>query len=261
MAVTRAWWLVVLAAAGCGRIGFDHAAARGDDGDAGHDGSSIAAFGPCAAPAATSSSATISGTTIQYTDYSSYEALPAVPLAIADASGATLGSMTSDGSGDFAISIPIAGNATTIGLATPPGGYESTTLYPGVPITGDLGGLQIAVWNIGAIASIYGTGNAPYDDTLAMLSVGVLRCDGTPIGDATVSILPAPAQVDYLFSDGQPQQGLTATDPTTGYALGFGTQPGPTTVTAAADGASFTPISIVAGSGEHIDVVHIYAHE
>ncbi len=237
--------VLVLAMAGCGRLGFDVGAADGD-------------ANQCALRA-TPSSVTISGTTIIVENFNNdtmpLSAVGVTVVRIAD--GATLGTTTSDSNGVYSVVLGPGNTGEAVVIQYRHGGYIDVDVYPATALDRDFS-FDPNIFSGGALGTVYGAASTTQDGNDGTLIAIVTDCNGAPLVGAAVAIAPAPGHLGYTAgpSDPFPPAATVTALPNT-QAVGFNEPPGSAQITTTAPGLSFVaPPATVEVGGVSVVLTH-----
>jgi hypothetical protein len=188
---------------------------------------------------------TISGTAEQVSTSGSAAASGVAIAAYQSSAPTTVIAMTtSDGSGNYSLTIPTGGSALDGFLKATMSGNVDTYLYTPGPIASDFTGVPIEELNTSTynlLAQTLGGGKAT-QGTIALEVLQSLSLTSTPIAGATVSSVPAATKTGYT-SGALPSTTATATA-ADGRAYLFGLDPGSVTVSVTKTGDTFPSVTV-----------------
>ena len=240
--------MVLVCAAGCGRVGFDELA-------------------PCGLRNASAPDPlTIVGTTFAYANFTGSKlVVSSVDVTVLDAAGGILGTAQSDAGGSYSLSFPTGGREEVVKLVFTQPAYFTTTTWLDTPLDRDVTGKNLPIWtagegpmwNTGAMGTVYSVSRSSIDSTKSTLVVSAADCTGVALPGVSISVSPAPGEGEYLGSNGQPAFGASGTTAPTGAFVGFNAQPGPTRITASAPGYMFEPQTVQVTAGDQVTLVEM----
>ena len=241
--------LLVLSVAACGRWGFDAQAndSRGSVGK-GKDA------GPCGGGTTAPDPVTISGHTIEVTDFSGGTAPePSVNIEVhAVADDSLLGALTSDASdGAYSIAIATGGVPPMVYIKYSKAGLVDIYEYPAVALDRDYG-YDPNVFSGGSLGAVYSAAGVSQQGGTSTIDVQALDCTGGPLDGVVVGFSPAPGHLGYtgFGSNPYPPDAGTTWPPYT-HADGFNEPPGDVTITASLPGTELvmqSPVKVYAGA-------------
>jgi hypothetical protein len=244
--------VVVVACAACGRIDF---APIGDGAGT--------ARRPCGATLTAPDPLTFSGDVFQYMGFQNTR-MPLVGATItalaADASA--LASVTSDASGNYALSFATGGVARGIRLRATRGTYMTTTTYLDTVVDHDIAVFASAQWSFGeaplwtpgSMGAVYNAAGTTIDFSKSSVNVITEDCTGTPLPGVAITIDPPPALQFYVTMTGAPDFGGVTIEPYTS-TFGCNETPGPVHITATAPGLEFAPVDITIEAGNFTTMI------
>lgn len=152
--------------------------------------------------------------------------LDGVALTVADSDDTTLTTGTSDGSGNYSVTVSTGGAPVDGYIQGTTSNYKETYVYPPAPLANDQASVPVllvsnTVWSFLPLIA-----NATQDNTEGFLGVLVSDCLGNPVEGATVTS-PAAETVRYVEGTGVGDETVTVTD-SSGIALLFNVTPGDT---------------------------------
>jgi len=237
--------LLVLATAACGRVAFD---LREDAAvDVLEDGAADAStLVRCSASSTAPATVTVTGRTFRYTNFdNTWAPVPSTQVTAKRVTdGTTIGDITSDSNGDYAVAIATGGQAAPVVLAFDPGGaFLVTDALVDLPLTDDLVAPALTtndvyslgdgpVWDAGAMQAIYTQVTLTRSTQAGTLNLAVRDCAGNPVDGITVELQPPSELLRYQAPDGSASATLTSTGPPFSHALAFNSPAGPTRVIA-----------------------------
>ena len=233
--------------AACGRLNFDD---RVDD----DGGDAHVIPGLCMPNATAPDPLTISGTTFRYMSFDNSQRTPlaSVTVSALDENGTQVAVATSDAMARYTLSIQTGGAAPRLVLAYALIGSFDTRVTIDRPVDRNITGANMAVWTVGdgpvwdqaTMNQFYAAAGTTRLATRGTLNIAIRDCADQPIPNVTIDIAPAPELVLYQSDDGM----LVSSGSTLGrFATAFALNavPGPTTITATADGYTFAPLGVM----------------
>ena len=191
---------------------------------------------------------TISGSAIQQTQTNEVPE-PGVAIAAYASSAETtaLGTTTTDGSGNYSLTLPTHGAPIDGFLKGSKSGLVDTYVYPPVPMAMDATNAVVSVITTGNYSGLLSIESASSSN--GMIILVVLDATGAnPIQGATVSTSPASGKVRYM--DGSMQPFGTSSTNTDGLAFLFDVPPGSSVmVSASKSGMTFKSHALKARAG------------
>ncbi len=243
--------LVLLA--GCGRFGFDEAAAEAPDaGVQVPDAVATVRLGPCSTGTRSAVPYRITGTTVDINVFGGTSPRAGVDVEVsASLDGPPMVETSSASDGGYSLAVPSSGGALTAFFALRRNGYLPSLLVPDGPIDGDIEDLYSPVTTDSALSSLYLSSGVQRKASAGTLGIMVLDCDGVPVVDARVSITPAPAATVYTDDSGGPSTSLTSTRGT-GIVYALNVPVGMVEVTAAKTGETFMTHQVPVLDNSHV---------
>jgi hypothetical protein len=174
---------------------------------------------------------TISGVTNEIST-SGQAPLAGIDVEAFDAAGASLGSMVSDGTGAYSLSLTTGGtplDGYLVGTSANASYDQITYVYPPAPLSSDQANVPVlmvgnTVWGFLPLLA-----DATQQDANGFVGILVTDCFGSPVAGASVTV-PGAATIRYI-SGTSVSQTATTTD-SSGLALAFDVTPGDVTVDA-----------------------------
>jgi hypothetical protein len=166
----------------------------------------------------------ISGTVVAVSA-GSFPPVSGTSVTVVSRAGSDLATTTSDGSGNFSMSVATNG-ATVDAYLHASGGsgaFLDTFVWPPAPLSADDAGVTVEMLSVSELQSIAGLCGASQNTSDALIAVQTLQ-GGNPVTDATVTSTPAPGSTCSLSAL---EPGVTAL---------FDVPPGPVTVSATGSG-------------------------
>lgn len=130
-------------------------------------------------------------------------------------------------------------------------GYLETRLYPPRPVTADVEGFELPLFDPSKRSLLEERAEVDQDESLGLAIAGVVDCALFPVGQATVTTSPEVGSLMYQDSVGFPHPLIESTSHE-GFVFMFNVPLGDLTVNATADGVDFfevtVPISAIEGN-------------
>jgi hypothetical protein len=165
--------------------------------------------------------------------------------------GSPLGTMATDGSGNFSITVATGGFALNGYVKATASGYVDSYLWPQAPLTADYTGASVNFINStdeGLATGVFCQVSGGQGSSSALIGLEVEDGSGNTIGGAVVKTDPAAGKACYDGSNGLPSasEGSTYTD---GVALMINVPAGDITLTATKSGSTFASHTVTGVAG------------
>jgi hypothetical protein len=242
--------------AGCGRLGFETTASRGDDAQ---DVPADASPFTCPVSNAAPDPLRIVGQTFRFTNFNNQTApVPDVMVSVrASPSDPPIVQTISDNQGRYVLLVPTGGVSQSWIFQYDNPGYLSSVVVPDVPLDHAALGADNPLWSVGdgpvwtasAQDSVYAAAGLARNSTKGTINIAVRECDGTPIEGAVVTVNPPPEKLTYIDAGGVPTTGISGTGPPYTFGLAFNTQPGLTKISASKAGRVFVDQTVFVVGG------------
>lgn len=254
--------VVLIALAGCGRVGFDHEQTGSNERDAAVDATAdtAAVIAPC--PATTAPDPlTMSGQTFEYSGFNNQTtAVPGVVVDVALADGTFITSTTSDADGMYSVAIPTGGVPRKLRVDYAPIGYWKTSLQPDVAIATNITGPNMTrwrfgdgpVWGDGQMGSVYGSAGLTRDNAKGTLNIAVRTCTDEIVEGVSITVTPTPDYFGYIDAGGFPSTAITSTVAPYTSATAMNAQPGLTRIQATHAGLTFLDVMVDVKPGSNV---------
>jgi hypothetical protein len=162
-----------------------------------------------------------------------------------------LGTMATDGSGNFSITVPTGGVALNGYVKATASGYVDSYLWPPAPLTANYTGASVNF--ISSTDEALATGvfcqvSGGQGSSSALIGLEVEDGSGNTIGSAVVKTDPAAGKACYDGSNGLPSAAETSTY-TDGVALMINVPAGDITLSATKSGSTFTSHTVTGVAG------------